>query len=94
MISYYKKVIDLDPNNDEANKMIKNLTGKQSKKAANAKEVRALYYEGVDKYVNGDIERAISIWGRVLKLDPGHAEAKKNISRAREKLAAIKSLSR
>jgi tetratricopeptide (TPR) repeat protein len=93
-IAYYKKVLEINPNNEEANKQIMALTGTQSSAAVDAEKLKSLYYEGVDKYVNGDIEAAIKIWQKVLAMDPGHVEAKKNIARAREKLRAIKSLSR
>jgi tetratricopeptide (TPR) repeat protein len=93
-ISYYKKAIELDPNNEEANKGIESLTGKQSSAVLDAQKIRSLYYEGVDKYVNGEVESAIRIWKQVLAMDPNHAEAKKNIKRAEEKLLAIKNLSR
>ncbi|MBN2753825.1 MAG: tetratricopeptide repeat protein [Candidatus Goldbacteria bacterium] len=92
--SYYQKVLAIDPNNEEANSGIEKLTGTQSKASVDAKALKSLYYEGVDKYVNGEIEAAIAVWGKVIAMDPGHAEAKKNIARAREKLAAIKKLSR
>ncbi len=91
-ISLLKKVLALDPTNAEANKYIEELTGSKSEIAANAQQIKKLYYEGVDKYVNGDIEDAIKIWKKVLSLDPSYTEAKKNIGRAQEKLAAIKNL--
>ncbi|HNZ29637.1 MAG TPA: hypothetical protein PKJ42_06555, partial [Candidatus Goldiibacteriota bacterium] len=84
----------IDPNNEDANSGIEKLTGSQSKASVDAKAVKSLYYEGVDKYVNGEIETAITVWSKVIAMDPGHAEAKKNIARAKEKLAAIKKLSK
>jgi tetratricopeptide (TPR) repeat protein len=93
-VQYYKKVLELDPDNEEANGQIEKLTGSRSRASISAKEIKALYYEGVDKYVNGDIEDAIKKWARVLEMDPNNPEARKNITRAKEKLAAIKSLSR
>ncbi|HDQ25320.1 MAG TPA: tetratricopeptide repeat protein, partial [bacterium] len=91
---YFRRVLALDPNNREANRQIERLTGRKSQAAVDAGKVRSLYYEGVDKYVNGDIENAIKIWESVLSLDKAHVEAQKNIRRAQEKLAAIKTLSR
>jgi cytochrome c-type biogenesis protein CcmH/NrfG len=82
-------VIDIDPNNEEANNGVRDLTGKQSQVAINAKEVRSLYYEGVDKFINGDIETAASLWKKVLAVDPGHVEAKKNLERANDMLKAL-----
>ncbi len=93
-LSYYKKAIELDPNNEEANKGIQQITGSESKVALDAQKIKSMYYEGVDKYVNGEVDAAIKIWKQVLAMDPNHVEARKNIKRAEEKLQAIKSLSR
>ncbi len=91
-VHYFKKVLLIDPNNQEANAYIQKLTGKESQVMIDAKMVKTLYYEGVDKYVNGNIEEAIKIWKKVLAIDPNHIESQKNIQRAQEKLAAIKRL--
>lgn len=91
-VLYYRKVINLDPGNEEANRNLEQLTGSRSKASINQKEIKTLYYEGVDRYVNGEIDKAIEIWERVLKIEPAHSEANNNIKRARAKLAAIKSL--
>ncbi len=92
--NYFKKVLALDPHNSLANRYIEKLTGKKSQVMLDAKQIKTLYYRGVDKYVNGEIESAIKIWQKVLSLDKNHVEARKNINRAREKLKAIKSLGR
>ncbi|MCX7698748.1 MAG: tetratricopeptide repeat protein, partial [Candidatus Goldbacteria bacterium] len=91
-VGYFKKVLQIDPNNQEANSYIQKLTGKDAQVAIDAKMVKALYYEGVDKYVNGNIEEAIKLWKKVLTIDPNHIESQKNIQRAQEKLIAIKNL--
>lgn len=93
-INYFKKVLQIDPNNQEANSFIQKLTGKDSQITIDAKMVKTLYYEGVDKYVNGDIEEAIKLWKKVLEIDPNHIESQKNIQRAQEKLIAIKNLAK
>ena len=62
--------------------------------ALDAQKIKSMYYEGVDKYVNGEVDSAIKIWKQVLTMEPNHVEARKNIKRAEEKLQAIKSLSR
>jgi len=93
-VNYFKKVLQIDPNNQEANTYIQKLTGKDAQVTIDAKTVKILYYEGVDKYVNGNIEEAIKLWKKVLAIDPNHIESQKNIQRAQEKLAAIKKLGR
>ena len=89
---YFTRVLNLDPANKDANSGIERLTGRTSQVKIDANQVRVLYYEGVDNYVNGEIEKAIRIWENVLKIDKEHTEARKNIARAKEKLKAIRSL--
>jgi tetratricopeptide (TPR) repeat protein len=91
-VIYFKKVLQIDPNNQEANSYIQKLTGKADQTTIDAKTIKTLYYEGVDKYVNGDIENAIKLWKKVLTIDPNHVESQKNIQKAQEKLIAIKQL--
>ncbi len=91
---YYRKVLAIDPTNQEANAGIEKLTGKKSQAAIDARQIKELYYQGVDRYVNGEIEEAIRIWKKVMAIDPGNLDAQKNIRRAQEKLAAIKNLGR
>jgi tetratricopeptide (TPR) repeat protein len=93
-LNYYKKAIELDPNSEEANKGIQQITGSESSVAVNEQKIKSMYYDGVNKYVNGEVDAAIKIWKQVLVIDPAHVEARKNIKRAEEKLRAIKSLSR
>jgi hypothetical protein len=45
--------------------------------------IEQLLLTGLDHYFNGEHERAISAWTRVLFLDRGHARAKAYIDRAR-----------
>lgn len=88
----YEDALRLDPNNAEANSAIKQLTGTESKAKVNADQVKTLYYQGVDHYVNNRIKEAIKAWEQLLALDGGHADARKNIERAKAKLAALEKL--
>jgi len=49
-------------------------------------EVARLYNQGLIEYGDGHIARAIEKWEQVLKLDPNHVKALKNIIRAKEEL--------
>ena len=89
---WFDKSLSLDPNDETANSFIKKITGTQSQAKLNAEEVKKLYYKGVDFYVNNQIEQAIDAWSRLLKMDSDHQDAKRNISRAKAKLAALKRL--
>ena len=88
----YNKVLALDPNDKNAADQIKSLTGTEAKAKVNADQVKALYYKGVDYYVNNNISQAITTWKQLLELDPNHEDAKKNIARAKTKLDALAKL--
>lgn len=85
-------VLKLDPQNKAANEYIVKLTGAQAQVKVTDEEIKTTYYRGVDFYVNGKIEEAIREWEKVIKLDPENQDARINISRAKQKLAAIRKL--
>ena len=55
-------------------------------------KVKDLYYKGVDLYVKNHIQEAIGVWEELLKIEPDHADATKNIERAKKKMEALKKL--
>jgi tetratricopeptide (TPR) repeat protein len=91
-IKLYNKILAMDPNNANAADHVKSLTGTEAKAKVNADQVKALYYQGVDFYVNNNIKAAIETWKKLLVLDPTHEDAKKNIARAQTKLEALAKL--
>lgn len=90
--SSFDSALKLDPTNADANSYITRLTGSQSKAKVDAEKVKTLYYQGVDLYVNNKIKEAIATWKELLKLDPNHQDAQKNIARAELKLKALANL--
>jgi len=88
----FNDALKLDPNNTDANTYIAKMTGSESNAKVNAEKVKTLYYQGVDQYVNNHIKEAIGTWKELLKLDPNHADAQKNIARAEAKLKALQNL--
>lgn len=44
-------------------------------KASRAEQVSGLLQKGLELYGTGDVARAFLVWGEVLELDPGNAEA-------------------
>ncbi len=88
----FEKVLSLDPNNEKANNSIQQLTGQQATEKVDADKVKALYYEGVNNYINGNIHEAVQKWQECLKLDPSNVNAKNNISKAMAKLQSIEQL--
>jgi outer membrane protein assembly factor BamD (BamD/ComL family) len=53
-------------------------------------EADRLYYEGVEDYVSGDLDTAISTFHQVLKLDPKHKNARVSLKRAQDEANALK----
>jgi tetratricopeptide (TPR) repeat protein len=90
----YNRILALDPNNADAASHIKSLTGTEAKAKVNADQIKALYYQGVDQYVNNNIKAAIATWQKLLTLDPSNEAAKNNILRANTKLKALEMLSK
>jgi len=88
----FNAVLKLDPQNKAANEHILKLTGAQSQAKVTDEEIKTTYYRGVDFYVNGKIEEAIQEWEKVIQLDPENQDARINIARAQQKLAAIRRL--
>ena len=88
----YNKILALVPDNANAAEKIKSLTGSESKVKVDADKVKTLYYQGVDFYVNNNISMAIKTWKDLLKLDPNHQDAIKNIQRAETKMKALEKL--
>jgi tetratricopeptide (TPR) repeat protein len=90
--SSFEAALKLDPTNADANSYITRITGTESKTKVDAEKVKTLYYQGVDLYVNNKIKEAIAVWTQLLKLDPTHQDALKNIERAKVKLKALQNL--
>lgn len=53
-------------------------------------EIEALYKEGTRLFGSGDYQGALNIWQRILRADPNHANARRNLERTRQKLEALK----
>lgn len=89
----FQEVLRLKSNDDTANDYVKRMTGQQSQEKVDAEKVKALYYDGVNLYINGKINEAIGKWKEVLKEDPGNINAQSNINKAYVKLQSIEKLS-
>ncbi len=51
-----------------------------------------LYLEGVGLFAKDKLEEAITVWEKVLKLDPGYTPARDNIAVAKRKLELLKEI--
>ncbi|MBN1897158.1 MAG: tetratricopeptide repeat protein [Spirochaetes bacterium] len=54
------------------------------------KTIKKHYYLGVAHYTSGNYQEALAEWEKVIKLDPYHAGALKNIKKVKEKLESAK----
>jgi tetratricopeptide (TPR) repeat protein len=54
-----------------------------------AQLISDLYLRGIRAYTQEEYAQAAALWQRVLELDPGHANARRNLERAREKLRIL-----
>lgn len=90
----FQEALKLKPNDDTANDYVKRITGQQAHEKVDAEQVKALYYDGVNLYINGKIHEAIAKWDECLKLDPGNVNAQNNRQKAMVKLQSIEKLSR
>ena len=57
---------------------------------ASPQEIQNLYSQGTKFYAGGDYQQALDIWQKLLRLDPGNSNAKKNLERTKQKLEAQK----
>lgn len=89
----FAEVLQYKPNDDTANDYIKRMTGQQAQAKVDAEKVKALYYDGVNLYINGKIHEAIDKWKECLKQDPNNVNAQANINKAMVKLQSIEKLS-
>ena len=56
-------------------------------RAARARQVDALYLQGIDEWASGNFEKALDLWQQVLKLDPTYLPAVANVRLAKETIA-------
>jgi len=89
----FAQVLKLKPDDETANDYVKRMTGQQSQQKVDAEQVKTLYYDGVNLYINGKINEAIGKWQECLKDDPGNVNAQNNIKKAQAKLNSIAQLS-
>lgn len=76
----YNKVLDLDPNNQEA------IKGRQAAITKIGRSTEDLFREGVNFYRNEQLDKAIERWNLVLLIDPAHDRAQKYLERAQRLL--------
>lgn len=64
--------------------------GQTAAPSLSAGEAEQLNKDAVKLYSEGDYEKALVLWQKILRSNPGHAAAKKGAERARQKIEALK----
>jgi tetratricopeptide (TPR) repeat protein len=96
-ISEWEKAQLLDPENQSvksylaaARRLLKSGRAGAGISAAQAEEVKKMYYAGINAYTGGEIEKAVEIWGEALKIDPADVKSARGIEKARLELEEYK----
>lgn len=84
----FKMALNFDVNNSTAKSYLAKI--KSGKKEVSDEDVNELYMKGITVYTQEKYQLAIFYWKRVLDIEPNHANAKRNIERAEEKLKIYK----
>jgi tetratricopeptide (TPR) repeat protein len=83
-VAEFTMALDLNEKNTTAIEYLER--SRSMERQAPGESASDLYMKGVDAYTREDYRVALVYWKRVLELDPGHLNAKRNIKRAEEKL--------
>ncbi len=76
----FRKVLKIKPEHSKARKYFDKISIQLFDKA------KEYYKEGLTVYSDGDIEQAIQLWEKALKLAPDYPEAQKALERAKAKI--------
>jgi tetratricopeptide (TPR) repeat protein len=75
----YRRVLDMDDTDAQANSRLRALSPRIRE------EAKKMHREGIDDYVNRDVEKAIQVWEQALELDPADSDnIKRDLSKARK----------
>ncbi len=85
----WQKLLAMDPYHRKALEEMERLS-ELKKSGLQPGDKQRLYLKGIEFYTQGRYEEAISLWDRVLILQPDHDKARMNIDKARRKLKQIK----
>ncbi|TES89806.1 MAG: PorV/PorQ family protein [Candidatus Cloacimonadota bacterium] len=84
---YFRIVLRYNSGNKEAKSYLKRIAMIGEKEDADK-----WYLKGIDAYTKNQFKLAISYWNRCLSIEPEYEKAKKNIERAKKKLAELKTV--
>ncbi|NTV51692.1 MAG: PorV/PorQ family protein [Candidatus Firestonebacteria bacterium] len=74
----YQNVLELDPNQAEAKEMLDKIRVEMVKGGQGFKDprIKEYYLAGLKKFEQGDYRGAMEAWGKLLKIEPKHREAR------------------
>ena len=84
----FKLALSYDETNITAQEYLAKIIAQ--KKTPAVEDVNDLYMKGVNAYTEEKYQLALFYWKRVLEIDPNNANAKRNMTRAEEKLKVYK----
>jgi tetratricopeptide (TPR) repeat protein len=88
-LASYRRVLELDPSNREAQDASKRLAKAAKAKSADPAELDDWYYQGVYAYAAGKTDEAMGHWNKVLAKNPDHRLAAEALKRAKNRLKAL-----
>jgi len=81
------ELLRLDPGNQEARKLLRRTQRRLVPLTdAEKEQVRTLYVEGMKYFTQGEYDKAIEEWQRILDIDPDNESVMKNIGEAQKRL--------
>ncbi len=83
----FQKVLEYEPKNIQALSYLDKI--RKQTKPGKKEDVDRYYLLGIDAYTKNNFELAIDYWNKVLEIDPHYPNVKKNLERARIKLAEL-----
>jgi tetratricopeptide (TPR) repeat protein len=91
-LAEFEAVARFDPNYLRVQEYINRTKAEMRDVRTYSPEVLALYYNGIDLFVQKKYEEAIREWNKILDIDPYNKLARRNIKEARDRLKKLKEL--
>uniref|UniRef100_A0A7C4XM78 PorV/PorQ family protein n=1 Tax=candidate division WOR-3 bacterium TaxID=2052148 RepID=A0A7C4XM78_UNCW3 len=83
----FQKVLEYEPKNVQALSYLEKM--KKERPSSKKEDAERYYLLGIDAYTKNNFELAIDYWNKVIEIDPNYPNIKKNLERARIKLAEL-----
>lgn len=83
----FQKILEYEPKNIQALSYLERI--RKETGAGKKEEADRYYLLGIDAYTKNNFELAIDYWNKVIEIEPNYTNVKKNLERARIKLAEL-----